>query len=370
MALKLSLCVGILVAFSIIVMVILPIAFHGVDKAGTPGTDAKVPSNEAAVEGAAVSTDDRATYLKTMNSLDYQVAVPQHQEQRHSQGIQGMQSRKEQSIDLGSLDASSVAIVQFDSRSIGGDTYWTTSALWNKHYCSLHGHKYLYYTLKGGKGSCRSHTGEELADPWCKVKSMLSANEEHPDIKLFIYMDSDAVLDKKFADTPLQQLLGTMQKKLRWDPREKPTVFNQDGPCWWCDLVESKGYTTCLNAGTVVWYRHERSKGTLLAWWHAAMDSYEGNPIRRAFRLKWPWEQDRQMALYNRTPEHIQIASQPEKLHMDMRAGHHDWCLSHLARSGCFISHYCEGSHSKLRMKERYEASNEGNSLGSSLFYL
>jgi hypothetical protein len=366
MALKLSMCVGILVAFSIIVMIILPIAFHRVDKADGPKNEVNIGSNEAAAEGAAVSTDDRATYLKTMNSLDYQVAIP-NQRQHHSEG-QG--ERKEQSIDLSSLDASSIAIVQFDSRSISGNTYWTTSALWNRHYCSLHGHKYLYYTLKGGKGSCRSHSGEELADPWCKVKSMLAANDEHPSIKVFIYMDSDAVLDKKFAEKPLQELLGTMQKKLRWDPREKPTVFNQDGPCWWCDLVESSGYKTCLNAGTVVWYRHERSKRTLLDWWRAAMDSYEGNPIRRAFRLKWPWEQDRQMALFNRTPEHIQVASQPEKLHMDMRAGHHDWCLSHLARSGCFISHFCEGSHSKMRMKERYDGKYESGGLDSSLFYL
>lgn len=31
----------------------------------------------------------------------------------------------------------------------------------------------------------------------------------------------------------------------------------------------------------------------------------------RKFRIKWPWEQDRQMAVYNRTPDSIQIASDP-----------------------------------------------------------
>lgn len=35
--------------------------------------------------------------------------------------------------------------------------------------------------------------------------------------------------------------------------------------------------------------------------------------IFRKFRIKWPWEQDRQMAVYNRTPEHIQIASDPSE---------------------------------------------------------
>lgn len=369
MALKLSRVVGIILAFSITVMVILPIVFHRVRTPVERAGDAKMEHEaEVASEistgevGGAVSTDDRRSYLQTMNSLDYQVAVPHHQRSVSAGGAAG--------VDLSQLDSSSVAIVQFDSRQIGGDTYWTTAALWNKHYCAMHGHKYFYYTLRGGKGTCKSHTGEELADPWCKVKSMLAANEEHKSVKVFIYMDSDAVLDKKFSTRPLQELLGIMQKKLKWDPAEKPTVFNQDGPCWWCDLVEGKGYKTCLNAGTVVWYRHEHSKGTLLDWWHSAMDPYEGNPIKRKFRLKWPWEQDRQMALFNRTPEHIQVASQPEKLHMDMRAGHHDWCLSHLARSGCFISHYCEGSHSKLRMKERYADAGTAQEDMSNVFYL
>ena len=69
---------------------------------------------------------------------------------------------------------------------------------------------------------------------------MLSANEDAKfnKIKLFVYMDSDAVLDHTYADKPLQKLLGTMQLKLMWNVSEKPTVFNQDGPCWWCDLVE------------------------------------------------------------------------------------------------------------------------------------
>ena len=302
-----------------------------------------------------------------MNSLDYQVAVP-----HKNKYPERTKPLKKDRVNLSQLDSSEIAIVQFDSRNFadGANSYWTTSALWNQRYCAMHGHKYYYYTLRDGKGKCKSHTGEELADPWCKVKSMLAANKQHTSVKAFIYMDSDAVLDKKFFKVPLQQLLSTMQEKLNWDPAEKPTVFNQDGPCWWCDLVESKGYTTCLNAGTVVWYRHDRSERTLLDWWHSAMDPYEGNPIKRKFRLKWPWEQDRQMALFNRTPEHIQVASQPEKLHMDMRAGHHDWCLSHLARSGCFISHFCEGAHSKRRMKERYADTGDAKIEMSNVLYI
>jgi hypothetical protein len=80
--------------------------------------------------------------------------------------------------------------------------------------------------------------------------------------------------------------------------------------------------------------------------------------MHRKFRLKWPWEQDRQMAVYNRSSSLIQVASQPHRAHMQTRAGAVDgWCLSHLPGSGCFISHYCANAHSKQVMRELYTAS-------------
>jgi hypothetical protein len=146
-------------------------------------------------------------------------------------------------IDLHTLRNDEIALLQYDSRTMGD--YWQVSAEWNKHYCDKHGHKFIYYASREG---CHYH-GEKLATPWCKVKAMIQANSDFPEIKLFIYMDSDAVLDKQFADTPLTTIVGTMQTKLEWDPLHKPVIFNQDGPCWWCRLVKSVGYDMCLNAG-------------------------------------------------------------------------------------------------------------------------
>jgi hypothetical protein len=51
-------------------------------------------------------------------------------------------------------------------------------------------------------------------------------------------------------------------------------------------------------------------------WWDSVMDSYATDPLRRKFRTDWPWEQDRQMAIYNRTPEFIQITSHPHLIMM------------------------------------------------------
>jgi hypothetical protein len=174
-----------------------------------------------------------------------------------------------------------IAILQYDSRKPLSD-YWLASAQWNKYYCDKHGHRFLYFTSKYESeedlGWCEK---DVLASPWCKVKAMVQADADYKDIKIFIYMDSDAVVDKRFEKYPINHLLEIMKDKLDWNPMKKPLVFNQDGPCWWCRLIENVGYKMCLNAGTVMWYRHPTSTKLLTDWWNAAMDPYEGNPIRR-----------------------------------------------------------------------------------------
>ena len=184
---------------------------------------------------------------------------------------------------------------------------------------------------------------------------MLQANLDFPHVKLFIYLDSDAVVDKVNFNTSIHGLLDTMHSKMpQWDPTTKPIVFNQDGPCWWCRLVNRVGYRTCLNAGTVIWYRHETSLAILQRWWDSALDPYEGNPIKRRFRLKWPWEQDRQMWVYHQNSSRIQVASHPGLSHMPEQVGLYDWCMSHLPGSGCFISHFCANKDSKRKMMRMY----------------
>lgn len=191
-------------------------------------------------------------------------------------------------VDLTALRSDEIAIVQFDSRRLLD--YWLVAAQWNSEYSHRHGHRFIYYSLRGDScyydyyasldGDVRQRR-EKLAPPWCKVKAMLSALRDFPSVKFFIYMDSDAVIDKRFANTPLQDMLGVMQQRLAWDPSSRPIVFNQDGPCWWCSLVESVGYQMCLNAGTVAWYRHEVSEQVLQSWWDSCMDPYGSDPIKR-----------------------------------------------------------------------------------------
>jgi hypothetical protein len=252
-----------------------------------------------------------------------------------------------------SLTAENFAIVQFDSRPMSN--YWQAAAEWNQQYCQRHGHQFLYYNLDG---DCH-YKDEPLASAWCKVKAMINAMEDHPTAHVFYYMDSDAVIDMAFEKLSLKDITLNMKEKLNWNPDEKPIIFNQDGPCWWCRLIIKIGYTMCLNAGTVVWYRHALSEKILREWWDSSMDSYETNPIKRRFRLKWPWEQDRQMAVYNRSSQHIQVASQPERIFMQAKAGIvNGWCLSHLPDAECYISHYCANAKQKQEMRHIYSISN------------
>ena len=93
-------------------------------------------------------------------------------------------------VDFKNMKASEFALVQFDSRPLLESTYWRSSAEWNQHYCDLHGHVFIYYTFSElGDKKCHSKDNKyELADAWCKVKAMLKANEDYPDVKLFIYV--------------------------------------------------------------------------------------------------------------------------------------------------------------------------------------
>lgn len=65
------------------------------------------------------------------------------------------------------------------------------------------------------------------------------------------------------------------------------------------------------------------------------------------------------MAIYKQWSDYIQITSQPNEPYMQVEAPgsrriRGGWCLSHIPRSGCFISHFCEDQKSKRRLMKRY----------------
>ena len=54
-----------------------------------------------------------------------------------------------------------------------------------------------------------------LADAWCKVRAMNQANSDYPDVKLFIYMDSDAVVDKAYVNVSVVSKVAEIQRLLQ-----------------------------------------------------------------------------------------------------------------------------------------------------------
>jgi hypothetical protein len=145
-------------------------------------------------------------------------------------------------FDISQLNPSEIGILQFDSRPL--KNYWLVAAKWNNDYCQRHNHHFLYYT---NDAACH-YRDEPLADAWCKVRAMLNANHDYPQIKLFIYLDSDAVIDKDFQHLSLNEMLQKMQSSLSWNPLQKPIIFNQDGPCWYsfCFLLSLFFYLNSL----------------------------------------------------------------------------------------------------------------------------
>ena len=124
-------------------------------------------------------------------------------------------------VDLSTIRKEDIVIFQYDSRTL--NNYWLASARWNDRYAKRHNHTFVYYT---SNVDCK-HGDEKLASPWCKVKAMLKVQVDFPNAFLFIYLDSDAVINRKYFLTSVNDFLKLMQKKLNWNPDERPLVFNQ-----------------------------------------------------------------------------------------------------------------------------------------------
>ena len=69
------------------------------------------------------------------------------------------------------------------------------------------------------------------------------------------------------------------------------------------------------------------------------------------------------MAIYNISgiQQYVQVASQPYQSKMDAKVGLRDWCLSHLPKQGCFISHHCENRNSKNNLIKLYKLNDYNN---------
>ena len=139
---------------------------------------------------------------------------------------------------------------------------------------------------------------------------MVRAFDLLPKAKAFVYLDSDAVMTTNYS---LSDIIGFMRRELVWDFNERPIALNQDGPGWACKntIEKLKAYEYCLNSGTLMWIRDDRSYNMLNDWWRSADDDYETSKFTSKWRNDWPWEQAQLYLMKEKYDNHVMILSFP-----------------------------------------------------------
>lgn len=294
----------------------------------------------------------------------------------YSSVISGFGFGSTNAYKFSSIPAKKFGIIQWESRAVAPiaspdtRTFWSTAAQWNALYAKHHGHAYYYVEPPSSNFQCMGPDHKTPLQPsWCKVPAILQLQKDHPEIKYWLYLESDAVVHHNFRSQSLGEMLDVMQTWIpEWDVQFKPMVFNQDanqkrGSTYWLNIIKQRSnYTQSLNAGTLLWRVSPQATRVLETWWQSSLDSYENNPLKFEFREGWPLDQDRLLAVYEnnhdeyairrnadaKVSDYIQIASQPNQMYTDWDRGTTHWCLSHMETANCFIAHYCRSSEQKV----------------------
>lgn len=258
------------------------------------------------------------------------------------------------------IKAEEIAIIQYDNRPL--DSFWNHSAVWNKAYCEIYGHSYMYFT---SNEKC-SYASIPLAEPWCKVKAMLYAHDNYPSIKVFLYLDSDAVMTVNYS---LSSIVPFMIDYHHWDMRAMPIAFNQDGPGWSCKNALKNGASKCFNSGSVLWFRNDKARDILSSWWNSAGEPYDLSLFPSKWRDKWPWEQAQMYTIHHRNNQSIMVLSFPSLQYLPWTSKKNPksqyptdsiepWCFSHWPGANCFITHHCASYNQKLKIMYLYPLPN------------
>ena len=208
----------------------------------------------------------------------------------------------------------------------------------------------------------------ELAAPWCKVRAMLAAMDDHPRASVFMYLDSDAAVGENFTASSLKEIAAHAG---RYTPTfadgTTPVALSRDGPGYWCQVLwqrkeELPPWDSCLNAGVVLWKRSPAARAFLEAWWRSALECCDHFP--NGIRV-WPWEQTSlQYVAHDHAPHVVAV---PDYVANGMRPARHlvwppqsrykecvrPFCLAHVPGACCVVSHHCQNEWDKLRLARR-----------------
>ena len=192
-------------------------------------------------------------------------------------------------------------VLQYDSRFPAEGTYMHAAMVIWRRWANLHGHIAAFY-----HGDCADCHGTPIAPPWCKVAASIQATVDHPEVAIFLYVDSDSVIAHRFMNVSLMDIVSD----LAWQDTHA-VVLNQDGPGHWCQVAGMRiktdaatgkpveSFPHCINSGTFLWRgNHPTARPTarafLEAWWALGGSGEEDAkvlPFSYDVRHEWPWEQ-------------------------------------------------------------------------------
>ena len=255
-----------------------------------------------------------------------------------------------------------LAILQYDSRPLNNDNFWTTTAKLNKGFAMKYNHEYIYMSLQSR--DC-IYASIKLHHAWCKVKAMLAADAHTSTrIKAILYLDTDAVITSNYSMT---DVMAFMRKDLHWNYQSHPFAFNQDGPGWACKFTLNRTpYSSCLNSGTVLWVKSSISTNILHDWWHSAGLPYDKSDYPTKWKTSWPWEQAQMYKVYEKYKGNIMVLSFPQEPFLPWTSKKNPkaqyptdfvepWCFSHWPGANCFITHHAASVNQKAKILSWYK---------------
>eukprot|EP01036_Dinobryon_divergens_P027141 gene27141-35865_t len=167
--------------------------------------------------------------------------------------------------------------------------------------------------------------------------------------------------------------------------------------------TRKRGYSLCLNSGTVLWFKSALATEILDYWWASAADPMHSTieynaeisissqkptectvkftdkwPESLNWRLRWPWEQAKQYKVQSCYAANIMILSFPDLPNLpwtskkDPKSQYptdsvEPWCFSHWPGAECFITHSAASRNQKRKIVELYSKESTNTSLASCL---
>jgi hypothetical protein len=172
--------------------------------------------------------------------------------------------------------------------------YWSLAAALNHHYAEHFNYSFVYFHFNNTDRHSMPHQYGPLKNTWCKVLALRAALELHPQKARFLWLDSDAFVQRKVS---LSDFLAKESMQRGDNVLSKASVIAAAEPEREC-LENGLSKAECrANSGVLILQRiAKRSDGSWLLdklvedWWQAPSLAVN-NSRMEFFKMNWGFEQ-------------------------------------------------------------------------------